>query len=262
MELVDLERALTEDEVWFVLENYNPMANHNVGKGGIFFTPQGLARDFAVMVSPKGRVLDLCGGIGRLSHAVLHEDQYSHDITEIVAVEINPEFVRVGRKILPQVTWFEGSIFDFDLMGALGAFDYAISNPPYGNIPVGVSEPMRIKTIAHLMAIEIALRASYNGCSMIIPYTDVEYDFNTGRQQTSNNLKRLKKAFPGISVTPEPIDTTIYEDEWEGAAPKVAIADIDVFECEETFPLGFEFNRSFATPKVQCTLCWAASHSL
>jgi hypothetical protein len=44
-------------------------------------------------------------------------------------VEINSEYVKAGRRLLPEVTWVEGDMYDLGLWQSLPRFDEAISNP-------------------------------------------------------------------------------------------------------------------------------------
>lgn len=95
MALVALDRPLTEDEKWFVLENFHEGAMHINSKAGAFFTPSGLARDFSLHVTGP-RIIDLCAGIGSLAFAC--RDRAS----ELVCVEINPDYARIGKKVVPE----------------------------------------------------------------------------------------------------------------------------------------------------------------
>ena len=138
-------RDLKEDEVAFVLDNYHPGAEMNIGKSGVFFTPAGLAIDLAVFAYPIGergsvRYIDACAGIGRLTWAIKDVDGAENKISEIIAVEQNPRFVEIGRKLFPDVSWVEGSIFSLDCIRDLGWFDIGISNPPFGNLPDTATE--------------------------------------------------------------------------------------------------------------------------
>ncbi|MEM6617579.1 MAG: hypothetical protein AAF619_13740, partial [Pseudomonadota bacterium] len=48
--------------------------------------------------------------------------------TELVCVEINPAFVEIGKKMIPEATWICADVFDV-LDIELGHFDCAVSNP-------------------------------------------------------------------------------------------------------------------------------------
>ena len=132
-ELLLEKEILSYDEKVFVYENWNEAANHDVSHAGAFFTPNDLAFDAVIEVEcfKKCRVIDLCAGIGSLSFALLQRNPDA----DIVCVESNPDYVRIGKKLLPEATWICSSILDFSVIGKLGFFDYAISNPPFGNVP-------------------------------------------------------------------------------------------------------------------------------
>ena len=131
--------TLTDDERLFVLEHWQESANHVNSAAGAFFTPYDLARDAALDVHNVGRVIDLCAGIGTLSLAAMWRGFYQRremgQTLELVCVELNPAYVEVGRKMLPEARWVCGSIFD--LPRDLGHFDSAISNPPFGKVDRG-----------------------------------------------------------------------------------------------------------------------------
>lgn len=132
--MVDDDRELTLPEREFVLDNWNPMANHNVGVAGAFFTPEGVADDMTVEVQPERgkRIVDLCAGIGRLAYTCWRG---SFGEAELVCVELNPEYVAVGRRVLPEATWICGDVLDEATWeGVARDFHCAVSNPPYGNI--------------------------------------------------------------------------------------------------------------------------------
>jgi len=136
LDLVRLDRDLTMTEKEFVLENYKPYANHNVTETNAFFTPLELAMAATIeMPDPNEwaspvRIIDLCAGIGMLSFAYKHYSGYNTREVELVCVELEEEYVEVGKKILPEATWIHGSILDLDTVG-LGSFACFISNPPF-----------------------------------------------------------------------------------------------------------------------------------
>jgi len=125
--------VLTLDEKAFVYENWNEAVLHDNTSAGAFFTPMSLANDFKLEV-PGPRVLDICAGIGILSFCKLHFQWYDPERKpQFTCVEISPDYVRVGRKLLPEATWICAEIFDVwqDLPRD---FTTAIANPPFGNI--------------------------------------------------------------------------------------------------------------------------------
>ncbi|WP_301765956.1 methyltransferase [Pseudomonas aeruginosa] len=75
-----------------------------------------------------GTIIDLCAGIGRLSFAC------SDGAKRIVCVEQNTEYAEVGKRVVPDAEWIVGDVFG---IGNIGTFDWAISNPPFGQINTG-----------------------------------------------------------------------------------------------------------------------------
>jgi predicted RNA methylase len=80
------------------------------------------------------RVVDIGAGTGRLAHAVLCANLWNPKQVRVTAVEFNPEYVRIGGRLLPEVEWIEGDFYDLTLWQSLPRFDEAISNPPFGKI--------------------------------------------------------------------------------------------------------------------------------
>ncbi|MDI2111727.1 methyltransferase [Commensalibacter nepenthis] len=131
LDLVYSDKALNEDDRYFILEHYNEGINQHHKLIGAFFTPLTLARDFRVINNcDNGRIIDLCAGIGRLAYH--YQNRYSYGVSnEITCIEINREYVEVGKKVVPEANWILADIFDVNY-DELGVFDLAISNPPYG----------------------------------------------------------------------------------------------------------------------------------
>lgn len=106
-----LDKAeLSFDDKMFVYQNWHEGAEHDSSRSGAFFTPLNLANDFKLEVhGPK--ILDLCAGIGILSFCYRHF-RHHEQIPHITCVEINPEYVRIGKKLLPEATWICADVFD------------------------------------------------------------------------------------------------------------------------------------------------------
>jgi len=116
----------------FVFQNWHEGATHENGAAGAFFTPFGLACDFALDGAGR-RVIDLCAGIGVLSYIIHHRSKWGERLAEITCVEINPRYVSVGRKLLPQARWINADVFDWRTLD-LVIYDVAIANPPFGRV--------------------------------------------------------------------------------------------------------------------------------
>ena len=118
----------------FIIEHYNEGVERVISTKGIFFTPPQLASDFSLEVSGY-RVIDLCAGIGMLSYFYWYhglEPKIAPEKVEIFCIERNPDFVEIGKKLLPEATWICADITKPGLLSSIGTFDMAISNPPLG----------------------------------------------------------------------------------------------------------------------------------
>lgn len=125
---------LSDDDVLAILSQYHEGASHYCQPAGAFFTPFDLARDFVLEIGFNPwepiRVLDMCAGIGCLSIAV--RQQFSN--SSVTAIELNPEYVEVGKALAPEVRWVCGDVMDPGVLAGLGQFDVVIGNPPFGNL--------------------------------------------------------------------------------------------------------------------------------
>jgi predicted RNA methylase len=165
---------LSDDDRWFVLENWRPSAL-SVAENDAYFTPHSIAQMFAMDVMEEGRILDLCAGIGMLSYHVWRRGYIArYQKNEFVAVETNPAYVAVGEKLLPWVTWIQGDIFDPDLWEGMGRFDQVICNPPFGSRKNG--NGLRYKGPASLQAIEVAMRVS-DSAVFILPQGQCPFQY-------------------------------------------------------------------------------------
>lgn len=213
MQLVDLDRDLTDSEREFVLDNFNEGALHMNSLAGAFFTPRGLARDFAIEVH-GGRVIDLCAGIGALAYAVVDK------VDSLTCVEINADYVRVGKKIVPSATWIHASVFD-PLVLELGMFEVAISNPPFGAIQGDDYHGAYSGGQFEYKVMERASRLARHG-TFILPVESASFEYS-GKRCFSYKESRKAKAFreqTGIAMQMNcGIDTAMYQREWRGVTP-------------------------------------------
>lgn len=207
LDLVHSDKPLTWEERLFVLENFHESATHMNSLAGAFFTPFGLARDLSIEV-PGGRVIDLCAGIGMLSFAC------QHSAKELVCVELNPDYLAAGKRIVPEAEWINASVFE---LPDLGRFDCAISNPPFGNIQ-GKWDGEYTGSKFEFKVIEVASRIADFG-AFIIPQGSAPFRYS-GKQCYSEQADKDCQKFieqTGISMSVGcGIDTSIYRDEWKG----------------------------------------------
>ena len=224
------KETLTYDERWFVLENWQESATHINSAAGAFFTPIGLAGDFAIEVSGK-RIVDLCAGIGMLAFRVANRFAWGalDEKPEIVCVEINPDYIAVGRKIVPDAVWVQASVFD---LPDLGHFDCAISNPPFGATKRAGKSPRYTGSAFEYHVIDIASDLADYGV-FIIPQASAPFVFSGQRhyeKREGDNYTAFKNQ-TGIDLSAGcGIDTAYHIGDWRGVAPKTEIVCADFEE--------------------------------
>lgn len=221
--------VLTHDEKWFVLENWQESATHVNTVAGAFFTPPELARSFCIEVAGR-RIIDLCAGIGTLSFLYLEKCCWG-PAPEITCVEINPDYIAVGRKLLPEARWVQASVFE---LPALGRFDFAISNPPFGNIQRGGKDAPRYRGRQfEYHVIDIASDLADHG-AFIVPQMSAPFEYS-GRRDFRVVKQEGYLAFEaktGIELGANcGIDCSACQSDWHGVAPKVEIVTADFVEA-------------------------------
>jgi hypothetical protein len=220
---------LTEDDKWFVLENWQESATHINTIAGAFFTPVGLARDFSIEVG-GGRIIDLCAGIGALSFMC---SQGYERPSHITCIEFNPDYAAVGRKILPEAEWIIASVFD---LPKLGHFDFAIGNPPFGATPKGGKAPRYTGGEFEYHVIDIASDLADWGV-FILPQMSAPFRYS-GQQcfEVRESDRYLTfKSQTGIELGPNcGIDTDCYRRDWHGVSVATEIVVSDFVEARAT----------------------------
>jgi predicted RNA methylase len=216
----------------YVLENFDPgyTAAHLVVNAGIFFTPIELAKDFRVEAQGHQSVIDLCAGIGHLSYWM--QDWVKWDEFELICVEINPEFVAVGKVLVPKASWICADILDPDFPSKFSdrQFDFAIANPPFG-------KNMSMKKTPHLKytgasfefkTIEVASKTAKSGAFIIPQSSSPIIHYPKAGQSYNNDSKEYLKFNKETGICLENncgIDANGHQ--WKGAAPKVEIITCD-----------------------------------
>lgn len=227
MALVGLNRPLFEDEREFILDNFQESTTNVNSQHGAFFTPRGLAVDLSIEVG-KGSVVDLCAGIGALAYAVRDR------ATRLVCIEFNPEYARVGRRVVPEAEWIVASIFD-PIIAGLGWFDYAVSNPPFGNIAADGFDGKYTGKNFEYKAIEVASRMAAYG-AFIIPQGSAPFAYS-GKQSydpTEGATPRKFREQTGIVMEfGTGVDTAYYQDQWNGVSPICEIVVCDFAAQDE-----------------------------
>lgn len=213
MALVDCDRPLKDDEKEFILDNFNEGALHINSAAGAFFTPRGLARDFAIEVN-GGHVIDLCAGIGSLSYAV------EEKVDSIICVEINPDYLRIGKRIVPDAIWINASIFSEEVLNLTG-LDWAISNPPFGSIKGDEFKGKYTGSQFEFKAIEVASRIAKYG-AFILPQMSTPFRYSGKQMYAEEVSDKLQKFLDQTGISFEMncgIDTSFYKDDWRGVSP-------------------------------------------
>lgn len=215
---------LSLDQREFVINNWQESATHINSAAGAFFTPLELAFNFSIECgaeSCSGSVIDLCAGIGALSFAV---HCHSREKRRVVCVEKNPDYVAVGRKVLPEAEWICADVFD--LPPGLGQFQFAISNPPFGKGgPIkGVSLDLNVVAVASTLA-EYGV--------FILPVNSVPFAYSGRRHFEKTNPSQYAAFHKKTGLWLEPncgIDCSVFIDQWRGVSPSVEIALADFSE--------------------------------
>ncbi len=227
LELLAKEK-LDWDEQQFFFDNYFECADFDVGHVGAFFTPTDMALDAALEVGQtdrKCKVLDLCAGIGVLSWAMLTRFPNA----EITAIEQNPKWVEIGKKLLPQVNWICADLADVDF-AELGYFHYALINPPFGKVKSlqSLKCPRYTGSEAHYKVIDIACVCAGEVVA-IIPQQSCAWRYSHSRcfqEQTSPQLERFVKETGIVFGMNMGIDTSAYEQF------KATTVNVEIVRCE------------------------------
>lgn len=223
--------VLTYDEKIFVIENWNEGANTNNSELGAFFTPFDYANDFSLEIFGDN-VIDLCAGIGVLSFCYYHFRHWNEPIEnkpKITCVELNHSYVEVGKKILPEANWIHANVLtDWK---EFGKFDFAYSNPPFGNIRSEGSSPNYTGSQFEYKVVDIANELSDGNAAFIMPQTSAPFKFSGNRGYLFDGTKNTKyKAFheqTGIHLDAGiGIDGSLYTNEWKNTNVLTEVVNI------------------------------------
>ena len=234
---------LTFDEKWFILENWHEGASHLNTAAGAFFTPVDLACDFKLEICGS-KVIDLCAGIGVLSF--MHYHRQAHDRRpEVTCIEINPAYVAVGRKVLPEARWICGDIFK--ACQDLGDFDVAIANPPFGRGTKGSAAPRYSGPEFEFKVIDLASDLATFGAFIVAQksagfvYSGVRYY----ERRESEEYRRFARQ-TGLHLEPGcGIDTSVHQDGWRGVSPR---CEVVCCEFPERTPEPAASSTTFSAP--------------
>lgn len=231
-DLIHSDRPLHEDECLFVLENWREDARHINGISGAFFTPPELAQSFAATTVGCGdaSIVDLCAGIGALAWH-LSGTWSKRDIT---CVELNPDYVEVGKRIVPNAEWLCMDVFDVTELGQ--HFDWAVSNPPFGTIATdGRRSPRYTGGRFEYSVMDIASHVADFG-AFIAPASSFPFRAS-GRHGAIHEPDQRHRDFvsqTGIRLGWSSVDCEFAKKLWRGVSPNVEIGVCDFTEAEAT----------------------------
>lgn len=222
--------VLSFQEKLFVYENYIPAYSENIGKIGAFFTPGEMAQDLSIEVGGR-KIIDLCAGIGLLGFTYYHNNNRPDKEIEVTCVENCEEFFRVGKKLFPEATWIHGSVLDYELIRSLGVFDFAISNPPFGNIKHSADASwLKYKgNEFEYKVAEIAKGLAFRS-ALILPQESAPFRYSGEVQYRTEKSEKYKKFEKETGIEMEfncGIDLSQYKDKWIGTKQLCEIVLID-----------------------------------
>lgn len=231
---VEIDTSLVAGHVkLFIFENFREDAEHINSKSGAFFTPFGLANDFTLQIpclyGKTIRIIDLCAGIGVLSYAAQLEcSDRSRCYADITCVELNPHYVEVGKKVVPEATWICADVLDPFLPDLLGQFDFAIANPPFGRIANNYRKSYMSGEFEY-MVIEAASRIAKEG-AFIIPQMSAPFVYSgteDHRWLQEGRARTFEKRTGILLEFNQGIDTAYYKNDWHCTAPICEIVCCD-----------------------------------
>lgn len=227
LDLIHSDRRLTLDERIFILEHFHEGATEMNSLSGAFFTPWGMAKDFAIEAL-NGDTIDLCAGIGMLAfHLAPYADR-------LVCVERNPDYVTAGKRVVPEAVWVCCDVFDYPRLHPGERFHQAISNPPFGQIKGGDYDGRYSGGLFEYKVIETASRLARYG-AFIIPQGSAPFLYSGRRAYESQSPKEYEKFVKQTGIALESncgIDTSRYRSEWKGVSPTVEIVLCEFAQIE------------------------------
>lgn len=187
---------LSQEDRREVFLHWHPGATNLNVKTAAFFTPPDLADDLVMYSIPDGEhvtVVDLCAGIGVLANAVLKSGFYNahRTIERLVCVELNPDYVEIGRRLVPEAEWYCADIFNgafWQQEQFAGGFTVAVSNPPFLRLTKKARQAhydwLSYYGKTDLMAVEVALRLCPEfGGGFILPSMSCPFMYSGNRDQ-------------------------------------------------------------------------------
>ncbi|HAT1565041.1 TPA: methyltransferase, partial [Citrobacter freundii] len=172
-----------------------------------------LAWDFMLDAGCSDDCIELCAGIGRLSYYQFIRNKPSH----ITCVELNPEYVLIGKRVLPQAEWITGDALQYT---PDRFYRVAYGNPPFGKINTSGAYTGRYTGSEFEYKIIDRAREYSSYGVWIVPQGSAgfKYSGHTYYDRSIQSAKYIKfEKDTGLILHPGVgIDTSIYRDQWNG----------------------------------------------
>jgi predicted RNA methylase len=250
---------LNDEQKEFVFINYQESATNVNSLSGAFFTPISMAFEFEFEATCFNveTCIDFCAGIGVLSYAMIRRNP---NLKRLVCIDINPEYVAIGKKLVPEADWYCMDITDSKALQKLGFFDLAISNPPFGAV-ASLKDKEGVfynGSNAEYKVIDIAGSVASRG-AFIIPQSSTPYKYSNVKSSedlkgfsiaskyktfhkqtliTLDNNMGFDTSLDGMYVWD--IKGTYYDCVWHGVNPVVEFVTTE-------YPEKYHFNKSVFT---------------
>jgi hypothetical protein len=255
MEIIEQD-VLSYDDKIYVLENYHEGATNMNNLVSAHFTPMSLARSVE-QCTRNYNFVDLCAGIGILSWCQLRILEFEQRKFTGICIEYCKEYYEVGRKLMPELHWINGDIFDENVINKvkelMNGKDFSvISNPPYGK---------QVKTFTNILqykgsdfeykAIELGNILGAQDGIFLIPQGSCNFKMS-GQRGTEFGIpcKKYEKfeKETGLKMSPNMgFDTECIEDGWKDVSITTEIA---IFEYEEMREELREIELEDETPEI------------
>ncbi len=211
LDLIHSDKVLTLEECEFIFDNY---AGDAIGSTGAFFTPNMLSWDFSIDASSRESCLELCAGIGRLSFSIYHR----YHPKRIVCVELNPDYIAIGKRVLPQVEWICSDVFEYKTDDK---FSVVYGNPPFGNVKT-TNSFFGAYTGSEFEYKVIEYGSNFSDYGVwLMPQGSAGFVYSGARyyeRRESNKYNKMNKDLGYCFESGCGVDTSIYKDEWRGTS--------------------------------------------
>jgi predicted RNA methylase len=166
-------------------------------------------------------------------------------------VEINPDYIAVGKKLLPEANWIQADVFH--LPKHIGHFDCAIANPPFGATKSSGRAPRFTGSIFEYRVIDIASDIADYGV-FILPQSSAPFELSGKQCYRSNEHEKYRNFHAQTAVTLGAncgLDTSVHRNDWIAVPPVVEIVTSNLREARDTRASATECSRR--DPDVACT---------